>query len=367
MIVVMRNGATKEQCELVELRLKDMGLRTHPIYGEEKTVIGAVGDTKGQELDSVLNMAGVEKIVPIARPYKLVGRELKHDDTEILIGGVNVGGDDLIVMAGPCAVEGEDQIYKAAEVVKNAGANVLRGGAFKPRTSPYAFQGLEEVGLRLLRAAASEVGLPVVTEVLDTKDVELVSRYADILQVGARNMHNYRLLKAVGMAGKPVLLKRGLAATIEEWLLAAEYVVDAGNPQVLLCERGIRTYETMLRNTLDLAAVALVKQISHLPVIVDPSHGTGLSALVTPMARAAIAAGADGLMVEVHPNPSRALCDGQESLDQAEFESLMDSISGVAEAVGKRLSNGRTRISGEGVSRTDVPTHMESVIMSAMG
>ncbi|HHY38917.1 MAG TPA: 3-deoxy-7-phosphoheptulonate synthase [Clostridia bacterium] len=343
MIIVMRNDATMEQCQRVEQRLKDMGFKTHPIYGEQQTVIGAIGDTKGAALDAVLNMPGVEKIVPIMKPYKLVGRELKRDDTVIKVRDVSIGGEHLAVIAGPCAVENEDQIFEAARIVKSLGADILRGGAYKPRTSPYAFQGLEELGLKMLREAASEVDIPVVTEVLDTRDVELVSEYADILQVGARNMHNFRLLREVGRSDKPVLLKRGLAATIEEWLLAAEYVMDAGNSQVILCERGIRTYETMMRNTLDLAAVALVKQLSHLPVVVDPSHGTGLSALVPAMAKGAIAVGADGLMLEVHPDPSRALCDGQESLDPVQFGILMDEVSKVAGALGKRLVNGKAK------------------------
>jgi 3-deoxy-7-phosphoheptulonate synthase len=282
-------------------------------------------------------MPGVEKIVPILKPYKLVGRELKKEDTVVDIKGIKVGGERLVIMAGPCAVESREQLMESARVVKNAGAQILRGGAFKPRSSPYSFQGLEEEGLVMLAEARAETGLAVVTEAVDTRDVEMVARYADVIQVGARNMQNFRLLKEVGQAGVPVLLKRGLSATIEEWLMAAEYIIAAGNPDIILCERGIRTYETATRNTLDLSAVAMVKELSHLPVIVDPSHATGTWKLVSPMARGAVAAGADGLIIEVHPDPPRALCDGPQSLTPQNFKEMIAGIAPVARAVGREV------------------------------
>lgn len=267
------------------------------------------------------------------KPYKLVSREMKPEKTIVRIGSVAVGADRPVIIAGPCAVESERQLLETARAVKQAGAHILRGGAFKPRTSPYAFQGLEEEGLKLLARAREVTGLPVVTEVLDTRDVELVASYADVIQVGARNMQNFRLLREVGHAGKPVLLKRGLAATIEEWLMAAEYIAATGNDQIILCERGIRTYEPALRNTLDISAIPLVRQLSHLPVIVDPSHATGNRRLVTPLARAAVAAGADGVMVEVHPDPANALCDGPQSLTPAMFAELVHEIQLMAYSI----------------------------------
>lgn len=338
MIVVMKPGAKKEDILKVSERLVELGFKTHPIYGQEKTVIGAIGDKKALSAEAIINLPGVEKIVPIMKPYKLVSRELKETPTIIRIGGVPVGGHGLCIMAGPCAVENEEQLLLTAQAIKASGAHILRGGAFKPRTSPYAFQGLEEEGLKMLARVGEQVGLPIVTEVVDTRDVELVAEYADALQIGARNMQNFRLLREAGAAGKPVLLKRGLAATIEEWLMSAEYILDSGNPNVILCERGVRTFETATRFTLDLTAVVVVKENSHLPVIVDPSHGTGNWRLVLPMARASVAAGADGLLIEVHPDPARALCDGPQSLHPENFDRLMGELSPVALAVGRDLA-----------------------------
>lgn len=337
MIIVMSPGATSRQIELIEDRLKEFGFKTHPIYGQEKTVIGAVGDKRILNADGIINLPGVEKIVPILKPYKLVGRELKKDNTVINVRGVPVGGGELVIMAGPCAVESREQLLEAARAVKKAGAQILRGGAFKPRSSPYSFQGLEEEGLIMLAEAREETGMPVVTEAVDTRDVELVARYADVIQVGARNMQNFRLLREVGQAGLPVLLKRGLSATIEEWLMAAEYIIAAGNQDIILCERGIRTYETATRNTLDLSAIPMVKELSHLPIIVDPSHATGIWKLVAPLAKGAVAAGADGLMIEVHPDPPRALCDGPQSLTPVNFEELVVGLAPVARAVGREI------------------------------
>lgn len=337
MIIVMRPGASSRQIDTVEEMLKEFGFKTHPIYGQEKTVIGAVGDKRALNADGIINLPGVEKIVPILKPYKLVGRELKQEDTIIDVRGVRIGGDHLVIMAGPCAVESREQLMESARAVKLAGAQVLRGGAFKPRSSPYSFQGLEEEGLVMLAEAREETGMPVVTEAVDTRDVELVARYADVIQVGARNMQNFRLLREVGQAGIPVLLKRGLSATIEEWLMAAEYIMAAGNPDIILCERGIRTYETATRNTLDLSAIPIIKELSHLPIIVDPSHATGVWKLVAPLAKGAVAAGADGLLIEVHPDPPRALCDGPQSLTPVNFEALVAGLAPVARAVGREV------------------------------
>ncbi len=337
MIVVMKPGATQQEIENVEKRLRELGFKTHPIYGEVKTVIGAIGDKKLVKEHNLSHLPGVEAIVPIMKPYKLVGRELKKQDTVVEVGDVKIGGKKLVVMAGPCAVESEEQIYDVARKVKEAGATVLRGGAYKPRTSPYSFQGMEEEGLKLLHEAARMTGLKVVTEVMDTRDVELVSRYADILQVGARNMQNFRLLKECGLSGKPVLLKRGLSATIEEWLMAAEYIADAGNQNIILCERGIRTFETATRNTMDINAIPVVKELSHLPIIADPSHGTGNWKWVDAVAKGFIAAGADGLMIEVHPDPGNATSDGAQSLQPEKFARLMGELKPIAQAVGREL------------------------------
>jgi len=337
MIVIMKNGAEKEEIQKVIEKLEKVGFSIHLSEGVERTIIGAVGDK------SILNelgleaMGGVERVVAIRHPYKMVSREVKSENTIIKIGNVEIGGSQIQVMAGPCAVESREQLFEVAQMVKDSGATILRGGAFKPRTSPYAFQGLEEEGLKLLAEARERTGLLIVTEVVDPRTIDMVSEYSDILQIGARNMQNFFLLKEVAKANKPVLLKRGLSSTIEEWLMAAEYIYAGGNHNVMFCERGIRTFETTTRNTLDLSAVSMVKQLSHLPVIVDPSHGTGVRSLVQPMSQAAIAAGADGLMIEVHPNPPEALCDGPQSLTPDQFSTLLSSVKDIARAVGRNL------------------------------
>jgi len=337
MIVVMSSKATREQIENVEKKLTQMGFRTHPIFGEVKTVIGAIGDKRSLNTQLLLTMPGVETIVPIMKPYKLVGRELKQIPTIVEVGDVKFGSNEIVVIAGPCAIESEESLIDTAMKVKEAGAKILRGGAFKPRTSPYSFQGLEEEGLKIMAAAREATGLKIVTEVVDTRDVELVASYADIIQIGARNMQNFRLLKEVGMIEKPVLLKRGLSATIEEWLMAAEYIAAEGNNNIILCERGIRTFETATRNTIDMSAIPVVKELSHLPIIVDPSHGTGSWKYVSALSRGAVATGADGLIIEVHPDPSSALCDGPQSLRPEKFAQLMKELEPVAAAVGRKL------------------------------
>ncbi len=337
MIVVMSSKATREQIENVEKKLTQMGFRTHPIFGEVKTVIGAIGDKRSLNTQLLLTMPGVETIVPIMKPYKLVGRELKQIPTIVEVGDVKFGSNEIVVIAGPCAIESEESLIDTAMKVKEAGAKILRGGAFKPRTSPYSFQGLEEEGLKIMAAAREATGLKIVTEVVDTRDVELVASYADIIQIGARNMQNFRLLKEVGMIEKPVLLKRGLSATIEEWLMAAEYIAAEGNNNIILCERGIRTFETATRNTIDMSAIPVVKELSHLPIIVDPSHGTGSWKYVSALSRGAVATGADGLIIEVHPDPSSALCDGPQSLKPEKFAQLMKELEPVAAAVGRKL------------------------------
>jgi 3-deoxy-7-phosphoheptulonate synthase len=336
MIVVMQTGSTSSQIDAVVERLGEHQLQGHLVYGAERIVIGVVGaaipPTLREELE---HFAGVKETVRITQPYKLVSRELRPLDTVVDVAGVQVGGGRAVVIAGPCSVESEAQIMESARAVREAGANMLRGGAFKPRSSPYTFRGMGETALKFLAQAREETGLPIVTEVMTPNDVDLVARYADMLQIGARNMQNYQLLEEVGRTGKPVLLKRGLSATIEEWLLSAEYVVAQGNPNVVLCERGIRTFETATRNTMDLNAVALAKRRTHLPVIADPSHGTGKWYLVPPLALASIAAGADGLILEVHPDPDRARSDGGQSLNPANFALLMPQIAAVANAVGR--------------------------------
>ncbi|MFS8524489.1 MAG: 3-deoxy-7-phosphoheptulonate synthase [Limnochordales bacterium] len=338
MIVVMRSSASPEDLERVKDRLRSFGFAVHESRGVERHIVGAIGEITPERMQQIEAMDGVERCVRIVQPYKLASRQFRPEPTVVEVGGRRIGGSELTVIAGPCAVESEEQIVTAARMVKEAGATMLRGGAFKPRTSPYSFQGLAEEGLRLLAVARAETGLPVVTEVMDTEDVELVAEYADMLQIGARNMQNFPLLKEAGRSGKPVLLKRGLSATIEEWLMAAEYIISAGNPNVVLCERGIRTFETATRNTLDLNAVPVVKELSHLPIIVDPSHGTGKWRYVTPMARAAVAAGADGLIIEVHPDPENAVSDGQQSLKPEKFHELMREVSAVARALGRELA-----------------------------
>ena len=338
MIIVMHKEATKQQIEHVIDRIKELGYTPHPIYGEKRTVIGAIGDERGKfRLESLASVPGVEVVMPILTPYKLVGKELKDKPSIIEIGEHSVGGEEFMLIAGPCSVESREQIISVADHVKKTGAQYLRGGAFKPRTSPYAFQGLEEDGLKLLREASRRSGLKIVTEVITPADVLLVAKYADVLQVGARNMTNYVLLKDLGKISKPVILKRGMSATIQDLLMAAEYIVSEGNPNVILCERGIRTFETATRNTLDLSAVPLIKERSHLPIIVDPSHATGVRNLVAPMSKAAIACGADGLMIEVHPNPEEAFSDGAQSLLPSEFGELAKELKKYMKLVGKRL------------------------------
>ena len=327
MIVNMSTLATAEQISHVIERIKECGYQAHVIQGAERTVIGAVGSNgRRAEVEALRAAPGVQDVIQIAHPFKLVSRQLQQRCTMVEVGGVKIGDGDVVVMAGPCSVESGEQLMETALAVKAAGANLLRGGAYKPRTSPYDFQGLGVEALRLLREASDETGLPVVTEVMSEADVEIVAEYADMLQVGARNMQNFSLLRRLAVIERPILLKRGPSATIKEWLLAAEYLLAGGNRNVVLCERGIKTFETATRNTLDLAAIALVKELSHLPVIADPSHGTGVRSLVPPMSKAAIAAGADGLMIEVHPCPERALSDGPQSLDLAGFAELMREL-----------------------------------------
>lgn len=337
MIVVMQPGASPEQIERVVQRLKELGFDTHLSEGVERTIIGAIGQRTQEKVYQIETIDGVERTVPITQPFKLAGKEFKAERTQVKVGDVVFGGELVPVIAGPCAVESEEQILETARAVKEHGAHLLRGGAYKPRTSPYSFQGLEEEGLKLLAAARAETGLPVVTEVVDPRDVELVCEYADMLQVGARNMQNFALLKEIGQSNHPVMLKRGLAATISEWLQAAEYIISGGNRNVILCERGIRTYETETRNTLDLSAVVAVRELSHLPIVVDPSHGTGKWRYVTAMARAGVAAGADGIIVEVHPRPDEAVSDGPQSLRPEIFGEMMRELRAVASAVGRRV------------------------------
>lgn len=337
MIVVMKPKATNENIDKVIARIETAGLKTHLSKGEEVTIVGVIGD-KSKIANLEMNMMeGVEKTVRITEKYKLVSRHFHPENTVVDVAGVKIGGKKIAVMAGPCSVESIDQLREAARAVKAGGAEFLRGGAFKPRTSPYDFQGLAEDGLKMLRQVADEEGLKVVTEIVDKDDIELVGEYADLYQVGARNMQNFQLLKALGKAVKPVMLKRGLSATISEWLNAAEYIMAGGNENVILCERGIRTYETFTRNTLDLSAVAAVKELSHLPIIVDPSHGTGRWEMVRPMARAAVAAGCDGLIIEVHPHPEVALSDGDQSLTPKNFNSVMNELGKIARVMDREI------------------------------
>ena len=337
MMIVMNKDASVSEISAVIKAIEALGLKPRPSRGPEQTIIGVIGGDHNTELTKIEELAGVAQIVPISKSYKLVNKEFRQERTVIKVKGASIGGDEFVVMAGPCAVESRDQILSTAAAVKAAGACVLRGGAFKPRTSPYSFQGLGEEGLKLLAAAREETGISVITEVISPELVGLVSEYADILQVGARNMQNYALLEAVGKIRKPVLLKRGLMSTIEELLLAAEYILSNGNTQVMLCERGIRSFERATRNTLDISAVAVIKKNSHLPVIVDPSHGTGNREFVPAAARAAIAAGADGIIVEVHPSPENALSDGEQSLSFEEFGEMMDGLRPIAVAVGRTI------------------------------
>lgn len=339
MIIVMRQGATSKEVGDVIKRVQDLGFQVHLSKGVERTIIGIIGDERPLAAQPLERLAGVEEVVPILKPFKLASRDFHPDNSVVTINGTEIGTDEVIVMAGPCSVESWEQIQTTARVVQEAGAKVLRGGAFKPRTSPYSFQGLGEEGLQMLRAAGEETGLLIVTEVMAPGQVDLVCQYADILQIGARNMQNYNLLHAAGESGYPVLLKRGFSSKIEELLLAAEYILSHGNYQVMLCERGIRTFDTKYtRNTLDINAVPVLKQLSHLPVIVDPSHATGKWDLVSAAARAGVAAGADGLLIEVHPEPDKALSDGQQSLRPENFIDLMSQIRRVAEAVDRRVA-----------------------------
>lgn len=340
MIIVMNQNATRQEIDNVEQKLSELGFRTHPIFGEIKTVIGAIGDKRLLNTHAISSMPGVENLVPIMKPYKLAGRELKQEPTIADVGGVKVGGGEIIVMAGPCAIENEAALLETAQKVQEAGAKILRGGAFKPRSSPYSFQGLEEDGLRIMAKAREITGLKIVTEVVDTRDVELVASYADMIQIGARNMQNFRLLQEVGMTSKPILLKRGLAATVEEWLMAAEYIMAEGNSNIILCERGIRTYETSTRNTMDMSAIPVVKELSHLPIVVDPSHAAGTWKYVGALSKGAIATGADGLIIEVHLDPPNALSDGPQSLRPAKFAQLMREFEPVARAVGRYMDIG---------------------------
>ena len=338
MIVVMEKNATDEQIEHMVGRVEELGLKAHVIRGTERTVIAAVGDKREHMKESLASGSGVSDVVPIMAPYKVASREVKAEPTQVRIGSLAVGGPTIGVIAGPCSVESEEQIISTAHAVKKAGATALRGGAFKPRTSPYSFQGMKEEGLKLLAAAREETGLAVVTEVMSTEDVELVARYADVLQIGARNMQNYRLLEAVGKVPNAVLLKRGASASIDELLLAAEYILNEGNPNVMLCERGIRTFETHTRFSLPLATVPYLHNKTHLPVVVDPSHGTGHTSLVPDMTYAGIAAGADGVIIEVHPNPEKAMSDGYQSLNFEQFEAVMQRARKVATAMDRVIA-----------------------------
>lgn len=327
MIVAMQPGASDEQINHICDRIRGFGYAPHVIKGTERTVIAAVGPgDKKEHIEHIKSADGVEDAFPILQPFKLVSKEVKKQKTAIRIGNVSIGDGGFVVMAGPCSVEGREQLLSTAEHVAKGGANLLRGGAYKPRTSPYEFQGMAEEGLKLLAEAREKTGLAVITEVLDSDDVDLVAEYADILQIGARNMQNFALLKKLGTIGKPVMLKRGLSATIREFLLSAEYIVAHGNPDVILCERGIRTFETATRNTLDLSAVPVINELSHLPIIVDPSHGTGKRSLVCPLAKAAVAVGADGIMTEVHPKPEEAWSDGPQSLRFEDFTAMMREL-----------------------------------------
>ncbi|MDA8084315.1 MAG: 3-deoxy-7-phosphoheptulonate synthase [Nitrospiraceae bacterium] len=339
-IIVLSHEAAEEDIRHIIKRLEGWGLGVHVSQGTERTIIGVIGDTSKvteEEEDSIRAAAGVENVVRILKPFKLASREFKKENTVIDVCGVTVGGRRVPVMAGPCAVENETVLTSIAKKVRDAGASFLRGGAYKPRTSPYAFQGLGPEGLKHLAHAREKTGLPIVTEIMDPRDLEVIVEYSDIIQIGARNMQNFRLLLEVGTCRKPVLLKRGLSSTIKEWLMSAEYIMSRGNQNVMLCERGIRTFETATRNTLDLSAVPVLKQLTHLPVVVDPSHGVGKRDLVAPMAKAAIAAGADALMIEVHTNPEEAMSDGEQSLKPEQFEKLMQELKPVAEAVGREI------------------------------
>jgi 3-deoxy-7-phosphoheptulonate synthase len=338
MLVVMRHGATAEEVRLVVATIEELGYEARPMPGRQRTTVGLVGNDGRVDGSRIAALPGVAELIHVTKPYKQVSREWKGEPTIVrLAGGVTIGGPDLAIMAGPCSVESESQILKSAQAVRSAGAAILRGGAFKPRSSPYSFQGLGAEGLRLLALARAETGLLIVTEAMDAVQLDRVVEVADIVQIGARNMQNYSLLRSAGRCGKPVLLKRGLSATVQDLLLAAEYLLAEGNQDVILCERGLRGFDSVTRNIFDLAAIPVVHHLSHLPIVADPSHGTGRRDMVIPMARAAVAAGADGLLIEVHPTPERALSDGQQSLDPAQFTTLMREARVIAEAIGRGI------------------------------
>jgi 3-deoxy-7-phosphoheptulonate synthase len=339
MLVVMRHDATPQEIDGVVATIRELGYEAAPIPGKQRTAIGLVGNDGKVNADRIESLPGVMQVIHVSQPYKQVSREWRDEPTIVeLANGTRIGGSDVVVMAGPCSVESEAQIVGIAHRLRAAGATILRGGAFKPRTSPYSFQGMGEAGLKLLAKAREETGMAIVTEALDSESLDLVADYADVVQIGARNMQNFSLLRRAGRAGKPVLLKRGMAATVKDLLLSAEYILAEGNGQVILCERGVRGFDTHTRNLLDLTAIPVVHSLSHLPIIADPSHGTGLRAKVIPMARAAVAAGADGLMIEVHPDPERAMSDGAQSLFPNQFDELMDQIAAIAGAIGRELA-----------------------------
>lgn len=337
MIIVMNPKCSEDEVLKVRRELEGKGLGIHLSQGETFCIIGVVGETRAIDSDKLLRFQGVDKVLKVEEPYKKANRLFKPEDTVIDVKGSLIGGNNLAVMAGPCSVESEEQIIEIAKSVKESGATFLRGGAFKPRTSPYSFQGLELEGLELLKKAREATGLPIVTEIMSTDYIDVFERDVDVIQVGARNMQNFDLLKQLGKTSKPILLKRGLSATIEEWLMSAEYIMAAGNENVILCERGIRTFETYTRNTLDLSAIPAVKKLSHLPVIVDPSHATGKRFMISPLAKAAVAVGADGLIIEVHNNPEKALCDGPQSIRPNDYETLIQELKAIAAAVGREL------------------------------
>jgi 3-deoxy-7-phosphoheptulonate synthase len=343
MIVVMKVGSGQDEISRVTNRIESVGLKAHISEGIEHTVIGVLGQVFPELRDALELLPGVDQVIPVSKPYKLASREFHPLDTIIEINGVAIGSNEIVVMAGPCAIESEEQLMSTAHAVKAAGATVLRGGAFKPRTSPYQFRGLGENGLKILAQAGKETQMPVITEVMSPDHVDLVAKYADILQIGARNMQNFILLDEVGKTKKPVLLKRGLSSSIQEWLLAAEYILAQGNEQIILCERGIRTFETYTRNTMDLSAIPIIEKVSHLPIIADPSHATGKWYLVTPLALAAVAAGADGVLIEVHPNPDLALIDGPQSLTFDNFRLLMSQLVHIAKTKNRKLTTPSVR------------------------
>ena len=338
MIIVLRPDATQGQIEHIVERVTKLGLKPLVSKGTERTIIGVIGPEDILRVTPLEVFPGVDKVIPVLSPYKLVSREFRRENSIIDIGkGVKVGSEEIIIIAGPCAIENHESLYEAAKAAKACGARALRGGAFKPRTSPYTFQGLGEEGLKYLKDVGDKLNLPTVTEVMDTRDIELVARYADVLQIGARNMQNFILLKEVGLTKKPIILKRGLSATVKEWLMSAEYILSAGNMNVILCERGIRTFEDATRNTLDISAIPVVKQLSHLPIIVDPSHASGRWGLVGPLSRAAVACGCDGLLIEVHPRPEEALSDGAQSLTPESFAEIIPPLKAIANVLGRKI------------------------------